>query len=163
MADINVQRNVGALGDLLRLSDQASATAGGSGNATTVTGYTIDRMKIGASGSTGSMPLSALVAVLFGTTLQSGKTLSVSFDVQDSPDGTNFSDYQTAASAVVATGPSGGGAVTGQAELQVSLTSARRYVRLLFVPTLSATGTDTATVIGAAFVAGFDRLAAPQG
>lgn len=163
MGDIVQQRNIGAVGDLLRLSDQASATAGGTGDATTVTGYTIDRMKIGSSGSAGSMPLSALVAVLFAATLASGKTLSVTFDVQDSPDGTNFSDYQTAAAAVVATGPSGGGAVTGQAVLQVSLTSARRYVRLLFVPDLSATGTDTATAIGAAFVGGFDRLAAPQG
>jgi len=163
MADITLQRNVGSLGDLLRLSDQAALTAAGSGDATTVTGQTIDRMAIGTSGSSGAMPLSALVAVLFSATLASGKTLSVTFDVQDSPDGTNFSDYATSAALVVATGPSGGGTVRGQSVQQVSLTSARRYVRLLFLPDLSATGTDTAVAMGAAFVGGFDRLAAPQG
>ena len=162
MGDIVQTRNIGALGDLLRLSDQAALTAAGSGDATTVTGQTIDRFSIGSS-SNGSPPLSALVAVLFSATLASGKTLSVTYDVQDSPDGTNFSDYATTAAVVVATGPSGGGVVRGQSELQVSLTSARRYVRLLFVPDLSATGTDTAVAIGAAFVGGFDRLAAPQG
>lgn len=162
MGTIVQTRNIGALGDLLRLSDQAALTAAGAGDATTVTGQTIDRFSIG-SNSNGSPPLSALVAVLFSATLASGKTLSVTFDVQDSPDGTNFSDYATTAAIVVATGPSGGGTVRGQSELQVSLTSARRYVRLLFVPDLSATGTDTAVAIGAAFVGGFDRLAAPQG
>jgi len=161
MGDIVQQRNIGALGDLIRLSDQASLTAAGSGDATTVTGQTIDRMKIGSG--VGSMPLSALVAVLFSATLASGQTLSVTFDVQDSPDGTNFSDYATTSAVVAATGPSGGGTVRGENVLQVSLTSARRYVRLLFVPDLSATGTDTAVAIGAAFVGGFDRLAAPQG
>lgn len=163
MGDILTQRNIGALGDLLRLTDQASVTAAGAGDATTVTGQTIDRMLLGASGTTGSLPLSALVAVLFSATLASGKTLSVTFDVQDSADGTNFSDYATSSAIVAATGPSGGGTVRGQTELQVSLTSARRYFRLLFVPDLSATGTDTAVAIGAAFVGGFDRLAAPQG
>lgn len=159
MGDIVTQRNIGAMGDLLRLSDQAAITAAGSGDATTVTGQTIDRE--GFAG--GSLPNSAEIAVLFSATLASGKTLSVTFDVQDSPDGTNFSDYATSAALVAATGPSGGGTVRGQLEYQVNLTSARRYVRLLFVPDCSATGTDTATVIAAGFFGGFDRLAAPQG
>ncbi|HZP88648.1 MAG TPA: hypothetical protein VFB54_17700 [Burkholderiales bacterium] len=156
---IVVQRNIGALGDLLRLTDQASATAAGAGDATSVTGQTIDRANIAG----GVLPLSALMAVLFSATLASGKTLSVAYAVQDSADGTNFSDYQTGAATVAATGPSGGGTVRGQYEIPVNLTSARRYVRLNFQPDLSATGTDTAVAIGAGFFAGFDRLAAPQG
>jgi hypothetical protein len=159
MSDIVLQRNVGALGDLLRLTDQAALTAAGSGDATTVTGQTIDRE--GFAG--GSLPNSAEIAVLFAATLASGKTLSVTFDVQDSLDGTTFADYATSAALVAATGPSGGGTVKGQLEFPVSLGSARRYVRLLFLPDLSATGTDTAVAIAAGFFAGFDRLAAPQG
>ena len=158
MSDIVTQRNIGAKGDLLRLSAQAALTAGGSGDATTVTGVTIDRE--GFAG--GSLPNSALIGALFSATLASGKTLSVTFDVQDSPDGTNFSDYATTTALVAATGPSGGGTVVGELNVQVNLTSARRYFRVLFYPDLSAVSTDTATAIAAGFVAGFDRLAAPN-
>jgi hypothetical protein len=157
MADIVLQHDIADLGSMRRLSDQVALTAGGVGNATTVTSVTIDRG--GFAG--GSLPNAAEIDVLFAATLGSGNTLAVSFDVQDSPDGVNFSDFSTAASAVVATGPAGGGTVKSQVPFGVDLTGARRYVRVLFVPTLSATGTDTATAIAAGFFAGFDRLAAP--
>lgn len=156
MSDIVLQKNVASLGSLRRLSDQAALTAAGSGDATTVTGVTIDRLAFG-----GSMPGSAELAVLFAATLASGATLSVTFDLQDSADNSNFSDYGTTAALVAATGPSGGGTVKGQITQGFSLMGARRYVRLLFLPDLSATGTDTAVAIGSGFFAGFDRLAAP--
>ncbi len=108
----------------------------------------------------GSMPLSGELAALFSATLASGKTLSVSFDLQDSPDGVNFSDYATQAATVVATGPAGGGTVSGQSAFNVNLSGARRYLRALMVPTLSATGTDTAVFVTSGVFAGFDRLAA---
>jgi hypothetical protein len=160
MSDIVLQRNIGAYGDLVRLTDQAAATAGGSGDNTTVTGQTIDRF--GFAGN-GSPPMSAEVAVLYAATLASGKTLSITFDVQDSADNSTFADYATSAALVAATGPSGGGTVKGQIEFQCNLTSARRYVRLTFLPKHSATGTDTSVSIGAGFFAGVDRLVAPQG
>ena len=156
--NIITQHNIGALGDLVRLTDHSTATAGGSGDATSVTGNTIDRMGF----STGSMPRSALMGVLYEATLASGATLSLAFAVQDSPDGTNWSDYQTVASAVVATGPNGGGAVKGSANIQVDLNGARRYTRLNYQPDLSASGTDTAYADGVGFFAGFDRLVAPN-
>ena len=154
MSDIVQIRDVGDTGSIRRLSDQAALTAAGSGDATTVTGVTIDRL--GFSGS--SIAQSSELVVLFAATLASGATLSVTFDLQDSADATNFSDYATSAATVAATGPSGGGVVKSQINFGVNLRAARRYVRLLFVPDLSATGTDTATAIASGFFGGFDRL-----
>jgi hypothetical protein len=154
MADIVLQRDVGSLGSLLRLSVAASALAAGTGDATSTTGLTIDRMAF----SSGAMPGDLAAAVVYEATLGSGKTLSIGYAAQDSADGTNWSDYATATYAVVATGPSGGGAVGGQLEVGVNLSSARRYVRFDFNPDLSATGTDTAVARAVGFFAGFDRL-----
>lgn len=158
MSDIVVQRNIGALGDLVRLTDHGTSTAAGSGDATTVTGLTIDREGFG----NGTPPMSALMSVIYEATLASGKTLSIGYAVQDSADGTNYSDYQTATYAVVSTGGSGGTTNKGQFNVQVNLTSARRYVRFNYNPDLSATGTDTSYSDGAGFFGGFDRLAAPN-
>lgn len=155
--NIVVQRNVAALITQRAASAPGSAVAAGSGDATTVTGISINREGLG----NGSLPDSALFAVNFGATLASGKTLSLALTVQDSADNSSWSDYQTQASAVVATGPSGGGVVNGQANLGVNLTSARQWIRLNWQPDLSATGTDTSVGIGVAVLAGFDRLAAP--
>src|SRR5579863_8831812 len=124
MGDIVQQRNIGALGDLKRLTDHGTSTAGGTGDATSITGLTIDREGFG----NGSLPLSALMGVLYEATLGSGNTLSIGYAVQDSADGSTWADYQTATSAVAGTGPSGGGAVKGQFNVQVNLTTARRYV-----------------------------------
>jgi hypothetical protein len=169
MADIVLQRNVSALIDVKALSAPLSWTAGGAADSVTDTGATIDRE--GFVG--GGIALSADVDFYYSATLGSGHTLAVSFDLQDSPDGTNFSDFMTEASAVVATGPSGGGVVTGVARMSVpnasipagapgvNLSTARRYLRLLFVPHLSAAGTDTAIVGTLGVFGGFDRLAAP--
>lgn len=153
MNTIVLQRDVAALGLLLRLSTGASATAGGTGDATSVTGLTIDRF---ANGS----PMGVMDAgVAYEATLASGATLSIGSAVQDSADGTNWSDYQTAAAVVAATGPSGGGAVGGMFDLgSINLSSARRYVRVNIKPDLSATGTDTASLRSVGFGAGFDRL-----
>jgi len=158
MSDIVLQRNVGALGDQVRLTDHGTSTAAGTGDATTVTGLTIDRDGFG----NGTPPMSALMGVIYEATLASGKTLSVGYAVQDSADGTNFSDYQTGTYAVAATGASGGSVAKGQFNVQVNLTSARRYIRFNYNPDLSATGTDTSYSDGVGFFGGFDRLAAPN-
>jgi hypothetical protein len=155
MADITLQRNVGALGDLKRLTDHGTSVAGGSGDATSITGLSIDRAGFG----NGSLPLSALVSVDYEGTLASGKTLSVGYAVQDSADNSTWADYQTATSAVVSTGASGGSVNKGQFNVQVNLTSARRYVRFNYMPTCSNTQTDTTYSDATGFFAGFDRLA----
>jgi len=156
MADIVYVTNIGAEGTTRRMSP-AGTGAQTAGATATITGVTIDRG--GFSG--GSLPRSAEFAALFDTTLQSGKTLSVTFDLQHSTNNSTFTDFATSAAVVAATGPSGGGAVQGQVAFNVNLTGAYRYVRLLTVPTLSAIGTDTVTLISTGFFAGFDRLASP--
>lgn len=152
------QHNIGAFGDLVRLTDHSTAVAGGSGDATTVTGNTTDRVGFGSSG----MPQSGLMGVIFETTLASGATLSIGYAVQDSADASTWADYQTATSigAVYATGPSGGGVIKGQANVQVDLTNARRYIRFNYLPDLSAGGTDTFYGDGVGFLGGTPRLPA---
>lgn len=154
MSDIVLQRDVGSLGALKRLSAEATATAGGAGDSSTTTGSTIDRMGF----SSGAMPNSLAFGVLFDATLETGKTLSVGYAVQDSADGATWADYATATYAAVATGSTAASVVAGQFEASVNLKSARRYVRANFAVDLSATGTDTAVARAVGFFAGFDRL-----
>jgi len=156
MGDIVQQRNIGALGDLKRLSDHATSTAGGTGDTTTVTGLSIDRGGFGGA----PLPLSALMSVDFEATLASGATLSIGYAVQDSADNSTFADYQTATYTTASTGASGGSTNKGQFNVQVNLTSARRYVRFNYNPKCSATGTDTTYSDAIGFFAGTDRLAA---
>jgi hypothetical protein len=156
MADIVLQKDVGSLGVLKRMSTVANATAGGAGDSTTTTGATIDRFAFGA----GSMPLSLAFGVQYETTLATGRTLSVGYAIQDSPDGTNWSDFQTGTYAAVATGATAASALAGEFEVSVNLGAARRFVRGNFALDLSATQTDTAVGRAAGFFAGFDRLPA---
>lgn len=156
MSDIVLQRDVVSLGALKRLSAAASATAAGAGDSTTTTGATIDRMGFG----NGSMPNTMALSVLWDATLATGKALSVGYAVQDSPDGANWSDYQTGTYAAVATGATAASVAAGEFEVGVNLGSARRFVRANFALDLSATQTDTAVARAAGFFAGFDRLPA---
>lgn len=158
MSDIVTQHNIGAKADLVYASAAATATAGGTGDATTTTGVTIDRAGL----SNGSLPKSALFGAIYDATLASGATLSIGYAVQDSADGSTWADYQTAAGVVVGTGPSGGGAVKGSLNVQCDLQSARRYVRFNSKPDLSASGTDTAVTRSVAVMGGFDRLPSPN-
>jgi hypothetical protein len=155
--DIVSLRNIGAYLTVRSTALQATAVAGGTGNNTTSTGFTIDREGFGS----GSLPDSALFAIMFQATLASGATLSQAFDVQHAPDAATWTDYSTTAETVVGTGPSGGGAVHGQTVLAVNLRGAARYIRLNSKPVHSATGTDTSISFAVAVLGGFDRLAAP--
>lgn len=152
-----LQHDIAALAAIRRLSDKADATAGGAGNNTLVDGYSLDRE--GFAG--GSLPNTALLGILFTATLAATKTLSIAVDVQHSADGSTWVDYATQAATVVATGPTGGGTVTGQLPFGVDLTGANRFVRVNFTPDLSATATDTAELIACGAFGGFDTLPAP--
>lgn len=169
---ISYLRDIGELVDVKSGGAFLSWTAGGGSDSATYTFSSVDREAFLWGGS---LPQSADIDVLFDATLASGKTLSLQFDLQDSADNTNFSDYATAAAAVVATGPSGGGAVRGVARMPrpsiagalsgipgVDLRGARRYTRLLVIPHLSATGTDTAIIAHEAVFGGFDLQPAAQ-
>lgn len=158
MTDMVLQRNVGELITVRNGSTSNSLTAGGAGNNTTKTGIVIDRMAL-----TSPDPLSMVASVLFDATLASGSTLAVQVVVNDSADNSTFAAYASNSSGgiVVATGPSGGGAVSGQVNLNVNLSSARRYIRIDHVPNLSRGGTDTALSRAVGVLAGFDRLQSP--
>lgn len=155
MSLLSVNPTVSA--DIKRLSDQASAIAASTGDATTVTGTTIDRQ--GFAG--GSIPTGLALGILYSATLASASALTLAAYVQDSPDGTNWSMFATYSSVTVASGPSGGGVVAGSWNNSADLRGARRYVRALFIPDLLRTGTDTAVAIACGMFTGWDRLPAP--
>lgn len=150
--------NIGGLIAVRAASSAFSITAGAGTDNTTKTGIAIDRLDPASA----SLARSAVFAVLTDATLASGATLQVAGTVYDSADGTNFAVYNSTsfAAMTVSTGPSGGGARVAQAELDVDLSSARRYVRFDHVPNLSAAGTDTAITCAVAVFGGFGRLPA---
>lgn len=158
MSDIVFNRNVGALVTLRKLGTALAWTSGGTGDGTAHGGAVIDREEFALSGA---LPDSALFGVAYDATLGSGASLTIALDIQDSADGVNFSDYSKQAAGTYGTGASGGSVVAGQANFAVNLTSARRYLKANFTPTLTRGGTDTgiATMVGV--FGGFDRLAAP--
>ncbi len=172
MSDIVLQKNVGALIDVKSILAPAYAwTAGGASDSVTFTSSSVDREGL----STGSMPRSCDIDVFYAATLGSGQTLSLYLEVDSSPDNSTWTALISEASTVVATGPSGGGAVTGVARMTVQTTSdnptpgpgvglgnAQRYLRVLGVPHMSRTGTDTAQIQAIGLVlGGFDQLPAP--
>ncbi|WP_313669151.1 hypothetical protein [Sandarakinorhabdus sp.] len=154
MSTVEIE-NIGSKISVARAAANTAATAGGSGDNTAVTGVIIDRAALG-------WPQSAVFAVPFTTTLGATNTLSVAMTVQDG-DNSGLSDagtFATRANGVVATGPGGGGTVTGVVELDVNLSGAKRYVRLNFTPDLSAANTDTAALSAVAVLGGATRLPA---
>ncbi|PWC96960.1 hypothetical protein [Azospirillum sp. TSO5] len=156
MTDIVIQHNVGAYLKAKIGSAFVSATAGGTGDNASVNGAAVDRL----SSSTGALAASGVFNVFYSATLAATKTLSLTaLKVQDSADGSTWADYLTpSAPGVVATGASGGSTETGVSTLAVDLNSARRYVRVVFTPDLSASGTDTASLLATAVLAGYDRI-----
>jgi hypothetical protein len=170
MSDIVQLKSIAELIDEKSLFKSLSWTAGGASDNAVWTGDSIDREAF----ATGSLPRSLDAVVAYDATLASGATLALAWDLQDSPDGTNYSDLVTEASTVVATGPSGGGRVHGVSRIVIAdankpmgtpgygIGGARRYVRVNVTPHLSAAGTDTGVIAGVGVFGGFDQLAAPQ-
>jgi hypothetical protein len=149
------------------------------GAATTVTGATIDRFKIGS-------PMSADIAVLFDSTLGANDTLGFQLLVQHSVDGSTWATYAasalpatlsgtaagastayattgytpSAATIPAAVGGTGGTTQQGEVSLGVDLSGADQYVRVNVAPVFSATSTDTTTFVVSGAFAGQDRLPA---
>ena len=132
-----------------------SIVAGGAGDNTAISGLSIDRLSLG-------MPGSARLSVHFTATVANAATLSIlALKVQDSADGATWTDYKIfTAPGVVATG-GGAGPITSGTHVALVLTSARRFIRVVLTPDLSAANTDTAIVCPVLVFGGFDRLPAP--
>ncbi len=129
-----------------RFAAISTATAGGTGDATEVDGAYIDRQGFS----------SLKVVIAYKAVLAQAKTLSIAANLQDatSSAGAGVADYGEAmASAVVATGDTGGSTETGVVELDFDISGADRYVRVQYTPDLNASGTDTAS-LSAVYVLG---------
>lgn len=105
---------------------------------------------------------SAAILVAWQGVLAQAETLTLAFNVQDnaaaSADG-NEADYGGAfASAVVATGGSGGSTERGVSKLNIDLKSARKYLRVQATATTSSTG--TVNVMGLVVLGGAQVLPA---
>ncbi|ETD89833.1 hypothetical protein ACTTAL_03470 [Rhodobacter capsulatus] len=148
-------RSIGDLITVRRASANTAVTAGGTGDNTEVTGVIIDRAAIG-------FPKSCVVAIPFTATLAAAATMTLAWSLEDGNDA-GLSDaavLTSASAAVVATGPTDGGTVTGTFEANVNLAGAGRYVRIKFTPNLSAANTDTAALSAVVVFGGAERLPA---
>lgn len=122
-----------------------TATAGGTGDATKVTGQTIDRDNF----------FSASIMIAYKAVLAEDETISFAVERQESDDGTTWDtavDEQTAT--VAATGATGGSTEYGTVKIDVNLTAQKRYVRYNVTPNLSASGTDTLVWAGEGVLGG---------
>lgn len=147
------QRNIGVLLSAA-CAGMATALAGGAGNGVKTSGAIIDRL---AKGS----PESGVLLLPFEATLAAGETLTLSVELVTG-ETANLADGKALMShtAVVATGPAGGGTVSDVLKLDQLLSGAGRYIRLDFTPTHSAGATDAAAVGGLVVMGGGDRVPA---
>jgi hypothetical protein len=146
-------RNIGSLITVARAGANAGFTAGAAGDNTEVVGVIIDRAAIG-------WPESAVFAVPYTATLAATERLEIGALIA-SGNNSGLSDAATlltVAKGTVATGPAGGGTVTGTFEVSVSLRGAGRYVRANYTPDLSRANTDTAALSAVLVFAGANRL-----
>lgn len=128
-----------------------SATAGGSGDATKITGDSIDRNQSGGPFE------SAVVHINWRTTLASAETLTLAIEVQESADNSSW-DTAVAlqAATVVSTGVQT--ALDGVTEYDdVDFYKRKRYVRYNVTPNMSASGTDTTLLAYGAILGGAAR------
>jgi hypothetical protein len=146
-------RDIGSLVTVQRAIANTSLTAAGTGDNTAVVGAIHDRAAIGS-------PQSAVLAIPFTATLAATATLTISGTVEhaEAANMSGAATLQTISATVVATGPAGGGTVTGCLEVSVPLMGARRHLRANITPDLSAGGTDTAAVSGVFVFGGATRL-----
>lgn len=149
--------DIGHLITGVRAAAVTSATAGGSGDNTLVTGTVIDLLSTTLFPQ--GRPKSCKVLLPYTTTLASAETLTLgSVLLEHSSDNSTFATLGTVASGTVSTGGSGGTTNTGIYQgLSVNLEGANRYVRIKFTPNLSASGTDTAQIAAVAVFGGFPR------
>ena len=112
MADMVTQKDPGNQRKSVIASAFVTATAGGSGDNTAVTGLTLDRVSLGVGNT-------ALFRINWEAVLAQAATLTLgSVGVQHSDDGSTWATYTPPTGAltdpgVVGTGPTGGGTVRG--------------------------------------------------
>lgn len=137
-----------------------AVTAGGSGDATLVTGVTIDTMAATTNGFKPTDFNGIIFVVGYTTTLTATKGISVTALVEDSADGSSWATF-VASKTIINYTSTPGGTFTGTGKIGADLTGARRYVRVKFTPDLSATATDTAAISCQACLTGGTYMPVP--
>lgn len=148
--NIATQRNIGAFIEAKNAILGNQVVAGAAGDGLEQDGYWNDR----------SRRLSGVLVITYVAVLAQDETLSIGGNLQDATDaaGTGAADYGDAlASAVVATGDTGGSTEIGTVEIDVDLSGAREFVRGQFTPTLSAASIDTVDLAAVLILSGGDQ------
>lgn len=136
-----------------------SLTAGGAGDNVEVDGPSINRITT-AGGVCDH--LTFIVQALVAGIVAADATLSLKGTLQDSADGSSFSDVSAtlqpsgAAEGLIGSAISVDG--SSVSEFTADCRGLRQFVRLQLKPDLSAAGTDTATVSAIAILAGSHKL-----
>jgi hypothetical protein len=149
-----LERDVGAYATAVRMGS-GTAVAGGAGDATLATTAWIDR----APAERGPYKSGKLV-IAYTTTLAAAATLGFTVTLKDATTvgGAGAAAYGTAkAAGAVATGPGGGGTVTGCVELDFNFETAREFLAADITPDLSAGSVDTAAWTAIMVFFGSDR------
>lgn len=141
-------------------SASGTLTAGGAGDNTAVNGTSIDLLNY-------AYPEVIAFAIFGNAVLGANQKLLVSAKIQDSADGSTWTDVSlpngssiqsTLSSAVVAAAGGSGATLQGVVTLQCPTEYLRRYVRVVFTPDLDRAATDTATVAAVAMLGGVKKL-----
>lgn len=135
----------------------AVITAGAGNDNVEINGPWVDITAIG----TGGRPHSVVAFLIWSATLAAAATLSLLANLQDatSSGGAGAADFGTAYPlTVVATGPGGGGTLTGVTKVAAEeIVTARSFLRLQSTSDLSAATTDTVAIAGIFVFGGFDH------
>lgn len=110
-----------------------TATAGGTGDATKVTGEAVDLLGF----------KSGVLAIAYTTTLAAGKKLSFAVEREGSADNSTFATAVEIQASTQAATSAAGGTVTGVVEIDLNFDPLKRYQKFNITPDLDATGTDT--------------------
>ena len=137
-------------------------TAGAGNDGVEVDGRTVDRLGLTAivagEERLSDRGQSASVVIPYSTTLASDKTLTIAVQLQDSPDGSVWTDRGAAQSDVI-TDPTTGATYAGAMKFRFADFHLRdRYVRAQITATLSASATDTAIYAAALIVGNLQEL-----
>jgi len=126
-------------------------TAAGTGDATKVTGQSIDLLGK-TSGGSGILVVSGVAA------LTAAKTLSIAVELQESSDNSSWDTAEVVEAATVVASATGNNQFVRS--YGILLKSRKRYIRFNVTPDLSHSGTDTATFSSCLVIAGDDVLPA---
>lgn len=154
MSTPSAQRDVGAYlhGEHALVPTILTTTGDGS----EINGVTIDR------NAQDDLYMSAKVIIPYAPTLAAGETLTILHNMQDSPEGSTWTDFTNSTGGTVttsvigSTGSTAANTTDGVVQQDYSIGGAKRYVRIQVTATLSAAATDLVDIAGVMVFGGGD-------